>query len=53
MGHSPPLAGHGRPPLIFSVLYALTPWVPQGPGEPTMPLPQGLDPWVNRALFRV
>ena len=27
--------------------------VPQGPGEPTMPLPQGLDPWVNRALFRV
>ena len=50
--HRPLLATEGRR-LIFSVLYALTPWVPQGPGEPTMPLPQGLDPWVNRALFRV
>lgn len=50
--HRPLLATEGRR-LIFSVLYALTPWVPQGPGTPTMPLPAGLDPWVNRALFRV
>ncbi len=50
--HRPLLATEGRR-LIFSVLYALTPWVPQGPGRPTLPLPAGLDPWVNRALFRV
>lgn len=49
--HRPLLATEGRR-LIFSVLYALTPWVPQGPGTPTLPLPAGLDPWVNRALFR-
>lgn len=50
--HRPLLATRGRR-LIFSVLYALTPWVPQGPGAPTKPLPPGLDPWVNRSLFRV
>ncbi|MGE0332237.1 MAG: phytanoyl-CoA dioxygenase family protein [Ramlibacter sp.] len=50
--HRPLLATQGRR-LIFSVLYGLTPWVAHGPGRPTLALPPGLDPFVNRALFKV
>lgn len=48
--HRPLTATTGRR-LIFSVLYSLSPWVPQGCPEPLMPLPQGLDPFVNRTHF--
>lgn len=48
--HRPLLATSGRR-LIFSVLYGLTPWVPQSPSRPLQMLPAGFDPYVNRAHF--
>ena len=48
--HRPLLATTGRR-LIFSVLYGLTPWVPQGPSSPLQALPAGFDAYVNRSHF--
>ncbi|MEO6016570.1 MAG: phytanoyl-CoA dioxygenase family protein [Polaromonas sp.] len=50
--HRPLLATEGRR-LIFSVLYGLTPWVPQGPANALFPLPEGFDPYINRAHFHL
>ncbi len=49
--HRPLLATEGRR-LIFSVLYSLCPWVPGRPSQASLPLPSGLDPYVNRVFFR-
>lgn len=50
--HRPLLARKGRR-QIFSALYALTPWVPRNARHmPDLALPEGLDPYVNRVLFR-
>ncbi len=50
--HRPLLATEGRR-QIFSVLYALTPWVPRNATYlATSKMPQGLDPYVNRVLYR-
>lgn len=48
--HRPLQATEGRR-LIFSALYGLTPWVPQGPASPLLPLPEGFDRYINRAHF--
>lgn len=51
--HRPLLATEGRR-LIFSVLYALTPWVPMNSGHvPRLPLPKGFDPHVNRGFYKI
>lgn len=49
--HRPLLATEGRR-LIFSVLYTLTPWTPETLATPVLALPDGLDPYINRAIFR-
>lgn len=50
--HRPLMATEGRR-LIFSALYGLTPWVPRGPNQaPSGIMPAGLDPYVNRVLFK-
>lgn len=50
--HRPLLATEGRR-LIFSALYCLKPWVPRGEREtPGGQMPAGLDPYVNRMLFK-
>ncbi len=48
--HRPLPATTGRR-LIFSVLYGLTPWVPQSPARPLLPMPETLDAYVNRSHF--
>jgi hypothetical protein len=48
--HRQLLATEGRR-LIFSVLYSLCPWVPGRLSKLTVPLPHGLNPYVNRAFF--
>ncbi|MBI2770778.1 MAG: phytanoyl-CoA dioxygenase family protein [Burkholderiales bacterium] len=51
--HRPLLATEGRR-LMFSVLFALTPWVPMNSGHvATLPLPAGFDEHVNRGFFKV
>lgn len=51
--HRPLLATEGRR-LIFSVLYALTPWVPMNSSHvPSLQLPRGFDPQVNRHFYKM
>ena len=50
--HRPLMATEGRR-QIFSALYGLTSWVPRGKNQTAAgTLPPGLDPYVNRVLFR-
>jgi len=48
--HRPLLATEGRR-MIFSVTYGLTPWLPGRPAKPLLPLPPGLDAYVNRSFY--
>ncbi len=47
--HRPLLAIEGRR-LIFSVIYSLSIHAPDRPSKPLIKLPDGLDPYVNRAF---
>jgi hypothetical protein len=50
--HRPLMATEGRR-LIFSALFSLTPWMPRGLNQRSGGvMPTGLDPYVNRLLFR-
>jgi Phytanoyl-CoA dioxygenase (PhyH) len=48
--HRPLLATEGRR-LVFYVLYSLVPFAPHGMARPLLPLPSGLDSYVNRSYF--